>query len=212
MDCLLKLLTQSLDNLNIKLIDTQQQQLLAYIELLEKWNRTFNLTAIRKKSLMLSRHIVDSLSIAQFLSGKNILDVGSGAGLPGIPLAIARPDLNITMTDCNGKKTRFMTQATISLKLTNTKVVHSRIESWYPDGLFDVITSRAFSSMVDMIKKSKHLIASEGCWLAMKGTYPADEINELAMCETPVKLVDVQKICVPGCQEERHLAILRLDD
>ncbi len=194
--------------LSLSLSDHQVDLLVRYVELLAKWNKAYNLTAVRDPLEMVSRHIIDSLSIASHVEGKNILDVGSGPGLPGIPLAIVFPEKRITTLDSNGKKTRFMTQAKMELELDNLTVVNSRVESYQPDSLFDAITSRAFSSLVDMVQGTKHLLDKSGVYLAMKGLYPEIELNELTE-QTNGELVESISLQVPGSDGERHLVILR---
>ena len=159
-----KLLHAELSDLD----ETKIQQLENYLLLLDKWNKTYNLTAVRDIYEMASRHVLDSLAILPWVHGKNILDVGTGAGLPGIPLAIARPDLCVTLLDSNGKKTRFLEAVKRTLHLTNINIVQMRVESYRFAQGFDTITSRAFSQMDEMINLTKHLIANDGVWLAMK--------------------------------------------
>ena len=194
--------------LAVALNDQQLDLLTQYVELLAKWNKAYNLTAIRDPFQMVTRHILDSLSIAPYVKSKKILDVGSGPGLPGIPLAIIYPDKEISTLDSNGKKTRFMTQAKLELGLKNLTVVNSRVELYQPDSLFDEVTSRAFSSLVDMVQGTKHLLSKSGVYLAMKGLYPEGELNELTE-QTNSELVESISLQVPGSEGERHLMILR---
>jgi len=179
--------------------------LLAYVALLEKWNRTYNLTAVRDPQDMVTRHLLDSLAIAPYLSGQRVLDIGSGPGLPGIPLAIARPDLSFTLLDANAKKTRFMTQVVGELALNNVEVVQNRVENYRPVQKFDTLVSRAFASIADMLNGAQHLCAPHGRYLAMKGAYPEAELAAVP----PGFACEVVALQVPGLGAKRHLAILR---
>jgi len=158
----------------------QQRRLLDYLALLEKWNKAFNLTAVRDPGKMVSRQLLDSLSIRAFLKGERVLDVGSGAGLPGIPLSILNPGRSFTLLDTNSKKTRFLRQAKLELQLDNIDIVQARVEQFRPVQGFDVITSRAFASLPDMLALTRHLLAPGGYWLAMKGAVPMDELESLS--------------------------------
>ena len=203
-----QLICTGADALSLSLTDARADQLTRYVELLFKWNKAYNLTAIRDPKEMVSRHIIDSLSIVPHISGENILDVGSGPGLPGIVLAVMFPDKQFTTLDSNGKKTRFMTQAKWELKLDNLQVVNSRVESFSPDQLFDGITSRAFSSLKDMVEGTKHLLSPSGVYLAMKGLYPEEELKHLTD-SFDTELVGTKPLNVPGTEGDRHLVILR---
>ena len=182
-------------------------RVLAYLGLMQKWNKAYNLTAIRDSIEMVDRHIVDSLSIAPHITGERLLDVGSGPGLPGIVLAILFPDRKFTTLDSNGKKTRFMLQAKLALGLDNLEVVNARVEQYKPDFLFDAITSRAFSSLVNMVEGTRHLLSESGVYLAMKGLYPEEELEEL-MNRFDIDLVSCEPLKVPGTDGDRHLVIL----
>lgn len=182
--------------------EQQQSSLIKYVELLEKWNKTYNLTAVRKPEQMVTRHLLDSLSICPYIRGKHILDVGTGAGLPGIPLAIMFPEKQFTLLDSNNKKTRFVTQAVSELELLNVDVVQSRVENFQFPALFDTITTRAYSAIGEMVKQTSHLLVSDGVFLAMKGANPVAEIDEMSE-KYAVKESHVIK--VPGLEEERHL-------
>lgn len=184
-------------------IDNQQQQaLIKYVELLNKWNKTYNLTAVRKPEQMITRHLLDSLSICPYLRGKRILDVGTGAGLPGIPLAIVFPERQFTLLDSNNKKTRFVTQAVSELELSNVDVVQSRVENFQISTPYDTIISRAYSAIGDMVNQTSHLLAHNGVFLAMKGMTPVAEINELP---EDFILVKNHELYVPELDEARHL-------
>ena len=199
---------QGARSLGIDLSPVQANLLTHYVLLLNKWNKAYNLTAIRDPRQMVFRHIIDSLSIVPHISGEVILDVGSGPGLPGIVLAIMYPGKKFTTLDSNGKKTRFMLQAKLELKLKNLEVAYTRVESYKVATPFDVITSRAFSSLADMVDETKHLLSPSGIYLAMKGLYPEDELKEL-MDRHDVELVGCEPLKVPGIDGDRHLVILR---
>ncbi len=181
--------------------DEQVQQ---YLTLLQKWNRVYNLTAIKDPQEMLTKHIEDSLAILPYIQGSRVLDVGSGAGLPGIPLAIHLPDKQFILLDSSHKKTRFLTQCKIELRLSNVEVVHSTIESYQPEHYFDEIVTRAFSSLADMVKMSSHCLSSQGRWLAMKGKYPETEIADLDTKHA----IQTEKLSVLGENASRHLIII----
>ncbi|MDX2347077.1 MAG: 16S rRNA (guanine(527)-N(7))-methyltransferase RsmG [Legionella sp.] len=152
---------------------------LDYLKLLKQWNKAYNLTAVRDMESMVSRHILDSLAILPWMRGQHWLDVGTGPGLPGIPLALARPDVQITLLDSNGKKTRFLREVVRVLALKHVNVIESRVEAYHPEQRFDTVVSRAFSAIEPMIKNTHHLISTQGLWLAMKGQIPNNELNTL---------------------------------
>jgi len=182
-----------------------QQRLLDYIALIEKWNRVYNLTAIREPEKMVSHHLLDSLAVAPHLHAKRLLDVGSGAGLPGIPLALASPDTNVTLLDSNHKKVAFLNQAVIELKLNNAAVCSERVESWQTQDRFDVIISRAFSDMGEFVRVTQHLLAPGGIFAAMKGLHPYEEIDKLP---PDFKVRQVLPLAVPGLEGARHLVLI----
>lgn len=188
--------------LDIEVSSTQVEQFEQYLLLLEKWNKTYNLTAIRNIDEMLEKHLTDSLSIAKMVYGNNFLDVGTGAGLPGIPLAILYPEKKFTLLDSNGKKTRFLQQVKAQLKLNNVQVQNRRIEEFAAHEQFDAVLSRAFASLSDMINGSKHVCEANGFFFAMKGQYPERELQEIT------KPYKVLPITWPGNQSERHLVII----
>ena len=194
--------------LGVELSAQQHQQLLAYLALLIKWNKAYNLTAVRNPDEMVSRHLLDSLSVVPYVAeaGDNWLDVGSGGGMPGIPLAILFPERRFTLLDSNGKKTRFLTQVKLELQLANLEVIHSRVEGFTPKIPFSCICSRAFSSLQDFSDWTRHLGDGDTRWLAMKGVHPDDELQALP---TDFSLVATHVLKVPGCQGQRHLLILR---
>jgi len=172
-------LARGLQQLSLRLDGDYQQKLLAYLALLEKWNAAFNLTAVREPGEMVSKHLLDSLTVLPHLHGARILDVGTGAGLPGIPLALAAPERHFTLLDSNGKKTRFVTQVVLSLGMRNVTVVKARVEEYREAAGFDSIVSRAFANLADFVTASAHLLAPGGRWLAMKGVWPEPEATAL---------------------------------
>jgi 16S rRNA (guanine527-N7)-methyltransferase len=199
-------LTLGARELGVDLSESQHENLLGYLALLIKWNKAYNLTAVRDPDEMVSRHLLDSLSVVPFIQGERQLDVGSGGGMPGIPLAILFPDMKVTCLDSNGKKTRFLTQVKLELKLDNLEVIHSRAEAFQPAVPFTGIISRAFSSLEDFTQWTRHMGDKETRWLAMKGLHPADELVALP---ADFHLESAQALAVPGCQGQRHLLILR---
>lgn len=198
-------LASGAEALGVELTVTQREALLRYLALLQKWNRAYNLTAIRDPQEMLSRHLLDSLSVANFLTGKRILDVGTGPGLPGIPLAILYPERDFELLDSNGKKTRFLIEARQQLGLKNLVVHCDRVEKLQDAQGFDAITSRAFASLADMANGCEHLLAEEGKLFAMKGQYPTEELSQL-----PKHFIVDQcySLSVPGVNEARHLLLI----
>lgn len=200
------ILQQGLDELNIRVDGSVQSRLLGYVDLLHKWNRTYNLTAVRKPELMVTRHLLDSLVINPYLQAGRILDVGTGAGLPGIPLALVRPEDDFYLLDSNSKKTRFVTQAVSELEINNVTVVKSRVEEFQPGVVFNTIMSRAFSTLANMVNGTRHLLDPKGVLLAMKGVYPVAEVDDLPV---GVELSNNIELKVPGLDAERHLLIIR---
>lgn len=174
--------------------------LLNYVMLLHKWNQAYNLTAIRDLDTMVTRHLLDSLAIVNWVQGSRVLDVGTGPGLPGIPLALIRPELEIVLLDSNGKKTRFLQEVKRALALTNVDIIQSRVENYRSITGFDTVTSRAFSSLQQMLDWTKHLIAPKGIWLAMKGQCPHAELEMIDysyQIETyAVEGVDGERCCI----------------
>ena len=184
-----------------------QQRLLAFVRLLAKWNAAYNLTAVRDPEEMVTRHVLDSLAVLPHLHGRRVLDIGTGPGLPGIPLAVARPDLAFTLLDANAKKTRFVTQAVGELGLKNVEVVQTRVENYRPVQKFDTLAARAFASVTDILENARHLCAPHGQFLVMKGLYPE---AELAAIPAEYVLREVVALKVPGLEAARHLAIVTL--
>lgn len=214
--------------LGLTLPDGAEAKLLAYLALLDKWNRVYNLTAVRDAERMVSHHLLDSLAAVPVFDeilaarprpnpppvgeGANdglrpptAIDVGSGGGLPGIPLAIARPELQVTLIDSIAKKTAFLLQAKAELGLANLQVVTGRVEDFRPESGFDVVTSRAFSDLKEFVALTRHLLKPTGRWLAMKGLYPNEEIAQLP---AGVKVSADHELVVPGLEASRHLIVL----
>lgn len=209
-DDLRGVLSEGARELGIDLHQAQIDRLLDYVNLLIKWNRVYNLTAVRDRQRILERHILDSLSVLPYLQGTRVIDIGAGAGLPGIPLAIAKPGNAFVLLDSNSKKTRFMQQVKTELSLTNVEVVCSRVEEYQPEPLFDVVISRAFSSLLQMAQWSAHLCAEQGSMLAMKGSYPDAEIAQLLAAPSSdvtksFEIKAVHNLCTPRSAEKRYL-------
>ena len=202
-----KQLATLLAQAGISLTDQQKQQLLGYVGLLDKWNKAYNLTSVRDPKEMLVRHILDSIVVNPFLQGNRFIDVGTGPGLPGIPLAIVRPESHFTLLDSLGKRVRFLRQVQHELKLTNIEPVQSRVEEFLPEPPFDGVISRAFASLQDMLSWCHHLPKPEsGRFYALKGVRPDDELSQLP---NGVELVSVERLHVPTLDGERHLVILK---
>lgn len=179
------------------------ERLLGYQALLARWNATYNLTAIRDPGEMVSRHLVDSLAILPYVQGHTLADLGTGPGLPGIPLAIANPQRQVLLVDSNGKKVRFLREAIRSLKLENVRAVQSRVEE--VEGQFDCVTARAFASLEDMLAWGGHLLTKEGIWLAMKGKHPGEELPGVP---AGFQVRAIHTLTVPEVGGERHLVVL----
>ena len=192
---------------NLDVSEEQIELLIQYVELLIKWNKAYNLTSVRDPDDMLVKHILDSLMVGQYLVGTRFIDVGTGPGLPGIPLSILYPDKTFVLLDSLGKRITFLRQVIFQLKLKNVTPILSRVEEYQPEELFDGVLSRAFSSLNDMVTWCQHLIPIEqGSFLALKGQYPSDEINVLPV---NIKLMASHKIVVPTLEGERHLIELK---
>lgn len=201
-----KLLAQT----TISLTREQKLAQLTYLALLERWNKAYNLTAVRQPEQMLVRHIMDSLVVAPFLRGERFIDVGSGAGLPGIPLAIARPARHFTLLESLGKRLRFLHHIKHTLNLTNVELVESRVERFVPALPFDGIISRAFAALQKMLSVTHHLLGAEGHFYAFKGKWLTLE-QELQAIEHPFLITKIIPLQVPGLAEERHLVIATCD-
>ncbi len=195
-----------LEQMGLDITSGQQEKMLDYLGLLMKWNRTYNLTAIRNPDQAVAHQLLDSLSILPLVRGRRILDVGTGAGLPGIPLAICMPDVGFTLIDSNGKKTRFVQQARMELGLNNLEVIQIRVEQLRPELRFDTITTRAFAALPKMVELVRHLLSDNGRIVAMKGIVPVEEVNALQKAGAEVEVVELN----PPLSGERHAIILSL--
>ncbi len=196
-----------LTQLGLSLTEAQRQSLLDYIALMQKWNKVYNLTAVREPENMLYQHLLDSLAVLPYIGSGRLLDVGTGGGLPGIVLAIAKPELDIVLLDSNQKKTTFLRQTCIELGLKNVKVECMRVDDYQPSPLFDMVISRAFSELTEFVRLSARLCRSGGALLAMKGVYPHDELAQLP---AQFRQHEVVALNVPGLEAQRHLVILRV--
>ncbi|MBK0033023.1 16S rRNA (guanine(527)-N(7))-methyltransferase RsmG [Erwinia sp. S43] len=198
-------LSALLKSANISLTDLQKQQLIGYVDMLHKWNKAYNLTSVRDPEQMLVRHILDSIVVEPHLEGERFIDVGTGPGLPGVPLAIVRPQAHFTLLDSLGKRVRFLRQVQHELKLENITPVQSRVEDFPAEPPFDGVISRAFASLNDMVSWCHHLPGSEGRFYALKGLLPEDEIAAL-----PVGFVveKIASLAVPELEGDRHLVII----
>lgn len=197
-----ELLAQGVTSMGLSVPVETQERLLTYLSLLHKWNKVYNLTAVRDPLDMVTLHLLDSLSVLPHVNGLNLLDVGSGGGLPGIVLAVCRPELQVTTIDTVQKKTIFMRQVKGELGLKNLTVVHARVETFQPSQPFEMVISRAFSEIALFIDLTKHLIAKNGRWLAMKGVMPSGELECLSA--QPSKTIPLK---VAGLDAERHLVV-----
>lgn len=202
-DSLKQQLCTGIEAMGLDLPSAAVPQLLAYLALLEKWNAHFNLTAVREPAAMVTLHLLDSLALLPHVTGDAVADLGSGAGLPGIPLALSLPDRRFTLVDSNGKKVRFLRAVVRELGLAHVEVVQTRAE--HMDGQFDCITTRAFASVADMLAWGGHLLAARGRLLAMKGRYPEDELKQI---DAPFRLVKALPLSIPGLDAERHLLVI----
>jgi 16S rRNA (guanine527-N7)-methyltransferase len=203
------LLADGLAALRVALPPDAEARLQAYVALLAKWNRAYNLTAIREPERMVTHHVLDALAILPHLPARNdlrVLDVGSGGGVPGLPLAIARPTWHVTLLDANSKKTAFLTQAAIELPARNVDVVTARVEAFAPQRPYDVVVSRAFSELADFVDGAARHVAVDGVLAAMKGVYPHEEIAQLP---PGTSVVEAPAITVPGLHAARHLVVMR---
>ncbi len=195
-------LEAGLTELDLSLIDAQVDRLIQYLTLLQKWNKVYNLTAIRDPEEMLIKHLLDSLAVVPFMVGERIIDVGTGGGLPGIPLAICFPNKTVDLLDSNSKKTRFLIQAKAELGLVNTQVIHDRVENYRPISRYDAVISRAFASMQDMLHWTDHLLSDNGVWWAMKGQ---QEFEDLTSLPGLVVIEETIPLNIPGLDAKRML-------
>jgi 16S rRNA (guanine527-N7)-methyltransferase len=201
-------LVNQLSQNHLDISEITSKKLIEYVLLLHKWNQIHNLTSIRDPLQMLSKHIIDSLAISAYLQGPHILDVGTGAGLPGLPLALTHPQYRFALLDSNGKKTRFLTHVIQTLMITNVDIIPLRVEKYHPENCFNSIISRAFSQLNKFLNKTKHLCCANGIFLAMKGQYPTEEIETL---DADFKLINAKALKIAGLDEKRHLLIIGLN-
>jgi len=200
-------LAQGAADLGLALSEKTQQTLLDYLALIQKWNKVYNLTAVREAENMLSHHLLDCLAVVPHVAAtRTLVDVGSGAGLPGIPLALALPQLRVTLLEANHKKAAFLRQAAIELGLDRVAVVCERAEAWQPPARYDVVISRAFSALPDFLAAAGRLCADEGTIVAMKGVHPDEELAQIA---NGYRLRNVIPLAVPGLAAERHLVFVQ---
>ena len=203
---MLNKLSRLLADAGISLTDHQQNQLIAYVDMLHKWNKAYNLPSVRDPDEMLVRHILDSIVVAPHLHGERFIDVGTGPGLPGIPLSIVRPESHFTLLDSLGKRVRFLRQVQHELALKNITPVQSRVEAFPAEPPFDGVISRAFASLNDMVNWCHHLPGENGCFYALKGQLPEDEIAALP---PQFSVGAVFKLQVPQLEGERHLVVIK---
>lgn len=201
-----KILVNGITSLNLNITDDQVDRLLGFIKLIEKWNKAYNLTAIRDRKEMARLHILDSLAIIPHIEGKRIIDIGTGAGLPGIPLAICLPEIGFTLLDSNAKKTRFVQQVVLELKLKNVAVFHGRVENYQPEQAYDAVLTRAFASLPDIVKLTAHLLSKDGVLLAMKGQNMEAELTQIAAKKSVIS------VNVPGTDVGRCLVRIELPE
>lgn len=199
-------LQKLLDQTDIEVSDFQQNQLVQLVELLVKWNKAYNLTSIRDPQQMLVKHIMDSIVVSPYLQGQRFIDVGTGPGLPGLPLAILNPDKHFVLLDSLGKRIRFIRQAVLALGLKNVEFVQSRVEEYHPEEKFDQVLSRAFASLLDMLFWCQHLPNEKGSFIALKGQFAEQDITEL---DKRFEFIEVIPLKVPELEGERCLVKLR---
>lgn len=209
MQSLLPQLEQLLVQADISLPDQQKHQLLQLVGLLHKWNKAYNLTSVREPDAMLVRHILDSIVVSPYLTATRYIDVGTGPGLPGLPLAIVNPDKQFVLLDSLGKRIRFIRQVILELGLTNVTAVQSRVEDFHDEAGFDGVLSRAFASLNDMLTWCHHLPSPQGVFLALKGIYPEEELTSMPSGFT---MVSAHRLAVPQLDAERHLIMIRQQD
>jgi 16S rRNA (guanine527-N7)-methyltransferase len=199
MEACREILTAGLESLRLSLDEDKIERLLGFVKLIEKWNKAYNLTAIRNREEMARLHLLDSLAVLDFVEGRRVIDIGTGAGLPGIPLAICLPEIEFVLLDSNAKKTRFVQQAVLELKLKNVTVCHSRVEQYRPENRFNTVITRAFASLPTIVELTEHLLSKGGVVLAMKGQSPDAELEHMAQKTTVIP------VHVPGIEAERCL-------
>ena len=205
-DALRRILDDGIASLGLDDITGKQRELLVhYVALIHKWNKAYNLTSVRDPEQMMVKHILDSLAVKPFIQDSNVIDVGTGPGLPGIPLAIVLPDVQFTLLDSLGKRVRFMKQALFEMNVKNASPIQARVEAHNPLHYYDAVVSRAFASLKDMLHWCEHLVDSQGKFLALKGQFPQSEIDEVS---DHFHIDKVDNLSVPGLEGERHLVTI----
>lgn len=198
-------LDTGLASMNLSISYSARSQLIRYLEVLTTWNTTYNLTAIREPNAMVVRHLLDCLALLPMLDGHRLADVGSGAGLPGLVVAIAQPKIEATLIESNRKKAAFLRHSNRELRLSNVRIIQERVEQWMPDNRFDIVTARAFAKITDCIRTSEHLLTSNGKFMLMKGV---DPIAEVADVPPPWRIVANRRVDIPGLDAKRHIVQL----
>ena len=201
-----QILVQGAEELNLNISQTQASQLVGFVERIHKWNKAYNLTSVRDPEHMMVKHILDSLAVTPHITGERVIDVGTGPGLPGMPLAIMLPNTHFTLLDSLGKRVRFMKQCAFELGLQNVTPIHSRVEEHQPGQAYDMVLSRAFASLKDMLHWCQHLVDSSGVFLALKGQFPQSEIDEVS---DHFQIESVTELSVPDLEGDRHLVTIR---
>lgn len=205
------ILELGMQTMSIPYTTAQIDRLLAYLDLMDRWNKAYNLTAIRGRDNWIIRHLLDSLAVLPLLRAHRGIDVGTGAGLPGIPLAIMRPDTPIALLDSNGKKTRFLFQAKMQLGLSNLTIVESRVEQYQPTELYDAVVSRAFASLADMVQVCEHLLSPDGSFFAMKAATVGSEITDMKKAtHDRFSVTAIHELAIPGLNESRSVVEVKL--
>jgi 16S rRNA (guanine527-N7)-methyltransferase len=205
------ILELGMQTMSISYTTAQIDRLLAYLDLMDRWNKAYNLTAIRGRDNWIIRHLLDSLAVLPLLRAHRGIDVGTGAGLPGIPLAIMRPDTPIALLDSNGKKTRFLFQAKMQLGLSNLTIVESRVEQYQPTELYDAVVSRAFASLADMVQVCEHLLSPDGSFFAMKAATVGSEITDMKKAtHDRFSVTAIHELAIPGLNESRSVVEVKL--
>lgn len=199
-------LARGLAELRLDVSEEALAQLMRYVALLEKWNKVYNLTAVHGTAEIVTHHVLDSLAVLPYIDARSILDVGSGAGLPGVPIALARPGTRVTLLDASQKKAAFLRQAVIELGMENAEVVCARVEAWHTPSLFEVVISRAFADLTKFVARAGRLCAPYGILAAMKGIYAESELRRLPAGFTLQRAVPIS---VPGLNAARHLVLLQ---